>query len=304
MSGGGQNTTQTIQKSNPWQPQQPYLEQIMQQAQSLYNNKSQWPQPFPYPSTAAPNPTQVQAQNMLSGAATGPTQSLANEGAAAEQFSLGPVLYPQSNPALQASIQGAIDPLMRNWQNTVLPSIQSNFQMAGQPGSTRQGVAEGIAATNLNQQIADTTAQMESNAYGQGLTAQGRALALLPEIQAAQATPATQLGAVGGQQQAYIQALLNQALGNWNYQQQLPYQQLAQYANLVEGPFGGSSTGTGIGEQGLTSQLQSLLGTGLMGAGLYGMLGGGGLFGLGADVGMTGPALAPIDAAAAATMFA
>lgn len=277
--GGGGSTTNTVQQANPWVGQQPYLSQILQQAQGLYGNKAGYPQPYPGSTTVAPNPAQVQAQQLATSAATGPQTDIATNAANAANFDLGAVLYPQSNPALQGAIQGAIDPAVRNFQQTIIPGIRSDAQLAGQPGGTRQGIAEGNATEVLNQQILDTAAQMENANYQAGLQAQGRALALAPQTQAAQVTPATTIGAVGGQQSAYEQALLNQAITNWNYQQQQPYQQLGQYLNFVEGNYGGASSAQATGEQGLTSQLQSILGTGLMGAALYpsvaGMFGGG-----------------------------
>src|SRR2546423_1570305 len=36
--GGGQSSTNTIQKADPWSQQQPYLEQQFQQAANLYGN--------------------------------------------------------------------------------------------------------------------------------------------------------------------------------------------------------------------------------------------------------------------------
>jgi hypothetical protein len=181
------------------------------------------------------------------------------------------VLFPQTNPAMQATIQGAIDPLNRNFQTQTLPLLRESYAMAQPGGGSREGIAEGLAATNLNQQIADTTAQMETAMYGQGLTAQGKALAALPQTQAAQVAPAGQLSAVGGQQDAYTQALLNSIISQYAAKQQAPWTNLANFESLVQGNLGGAGTSSAMGGGSLTSALQNVLGLGLMGMGGYNM---------------------------------
>jgi hypothetical protein len=265
--GGGGTSTNTIQNTAPWGPQQPYLQQGLTQAASLYANNQ--PQAYTGPTIATPGAATTQSESMLANAATGNTTALANAGANATQFDLNSVLYPQSNPALQSTIQAAIDPLTRNFNESVLPGIRESYAMAQPGGGSREGVAEGIAASNLNQQVGDVSAQIASQGYGQGLVAQGKALADLPSIIGAQASPATQLGAVGGAQDAYTQAMINQAIQQWNSAQMLPWNNLGLYENLLTGNLGGSGTSSATGEAGLMSGLQGILGTGLMGLAGY-----------------------------------
>ena len=60
MSTGGGTTTQTtVQNTDPWKPAQPYLTDLMGQAQNLYNTSSQNTDYAPF-NTVAPFSDQTQ----------------------------------------------------------------------------------------------------------------------------------------------------------------------------------------------------------------------------------------------------
>lgn len=243
MAGGG-GTTQTVQKADPWAGQQPFLTDIFNQAQKQF--QSAGPQYYPGQTIAPISPATIQAQQMATQAATGQQQQLANAGAWATNYGLTQAVDPASNPFFQSAVEGAIRPVVRQFTDAggPLASIRSGATDAGQYGGSRQGIAEGIALTNLNQQLLDTTAQMGSAAYGQGLDAQGRALAFLPQTQQAAITPANTLDVVGQQQRQQQQDYINELIDRWNYEQNLPAAKLAQYQNMVQGNFGGTAQTT------------------------------------------------------------
>lgn len=76
-----------------------------------------------------------------------------------------------NNPYLQAAMDAAIRPVTEQFTEQVMPGIKSAAMTAGQMGGSRQGIAEGIASRGYMDTIADMTAQMGSQAYGQGLNA-------------------------------------------------------------------------------------------------------------------------------------
>lgn len=76
-----------------------------------------------------------------------------------------------NNPYLQGAMDAAIRPVTEQFTEQVLPGIKSAAMGAGQMGGSRQGIAEGIASRGYMDTIADMTAQMGSQAYGQGLNA-------------------------------------------------------------------------------------------------------------------------------------
>lgn len=52
-----------------------------------------------------------------------------------------------------------------NLTRNVLPAVRSGAQMAGQYGSSRQGIAEGLAMSDANQQLSGALAGLYSNQY-------------------------------------------------------------------------------------------------------------------------------------------
>lgn len=67
------------------------------------------------------------------------------------------------NNAMNANSQAATQSFQRN----VLPALGTQANMAGQAGSSRAGIAEGLAASDLNSQIAQQNANMIWNAEQQ-----------------------------------------------------------------------------------------------------------------------------------------
>lgn len=217
----------------------------------LQNYNQQLQPPTPNAATGSPtlapvNPLTQQAQQMASTAAQGSIQNLANNGAFASNYAMTKAIDPANNPFFQSAVAGAIRPAVQQFTDAggALSQIRDSAMQAGQFGGTRQGLGEGIAQSRLQQQVLDTAAGMGNTAYNEGLTAQQRALALLPQTQQAQNAPATTLDSVGQQMQAQQQSAINDAIQKWNYQQQLPQQQLSQFANLINGNYGGSSSTT------------------------------------------------------------
>lgn len=108
-----------------------------------------------------------------------------------------------NNPHVQGMVEGATGDMTRNFQRNVLPGISSQALGSGNYGSTRQGIAEGIAMSDLNKQIGDVSANIRGNAYGQGLSAYGsdRSTTLGSQLQnRSQAINAAQQAAAQGAQ--------------------------------------------------------------------------------------------------------
>lgn len=76
-----------------------------------------------------------------------------------------------NNPFFQDTLQASLRPVTQAFNEQILPGIRSNAAAMGQVGSSRQGIAEGLAGARANQQMADIAAQMGNQAYGQGLQA-------------------------------------------------------------------------------------------------------------------------------------
>jgi len=85
-------------------------------------------------------------------------------------------LKPGQNPYLQQAQAAAIRPLTQNFQENVLGGITDEFAAAGQHGSSRQGIAEGIAGREYLQQVADVGSNMAYQDYSAGQDRMGQAI--------------------------------------------------------------------------------------------------------------------------------
>lgn len=279
-SGGDGDQTQTTE---PWDPQQKYLRDIFSQAQNWYQNEPA--QYFPGSTVAAANPNQQQAQQRVVGYSQGGAQQLADQAAQQSQFLSGPVIDPDTNKYLAAYGRAAIQPLVSQFENRVMPQIDQQAVAAGGVGDTRHGVAQGIASEALAQGISQTLAPIYSEAYGQGLDAYLKNLALAPQTIQAGTLPGQFQAAVGQAQQGQSQAEIDANVARHNFEQNQPLQRLFDYRNLIQGQYGGTSELQGGGGPGVGGRATGALGGAMMGASLGSAIPGIGT-GVGAGVGL------------------
>ncbi len=262
--GGGTNTSSTVTELSPEQSEiiglaTPVARQFVQNPPTL----------FPGTQIAPQDPLQLQAQE--SALATGGTlQDAAQRAQTAQNFLLGPALFPESNPALAANIRGAIRPLEQQFSEVVLPGIRQGAITAGQFGGSRQGIAEGIAGRGLAQTSGDITAQLSSEAFQSGLDALTKALVFAPTTAQFQLLPAQIQEAVGAQRQQLAQQQLSEEAQRFIAEQLLPFSAAQDVAALAFGIGGGSSvtTSTLPGQQ--LNPFQAGLGIASLGAGALG----------------------------------
>lgn len=295
---GGSSSSSEYVPTGPWSPQIPYINQLMQQADALYNQGAPgyYPGQTVVPSTPALQQTQQNAITggtnaantagaganlaLSSAAGTNPVlqagtnslpafyQSLANlntagTGATNLATSLNPNIYqaitgamnqqytPQSAPQVQApnvgnvatpntaaptvgagnidltqsltqSLQGgAMNPYLsqltdaalrdstRQYQTSVIPSINSGAAASGNVGSSRQGIAQGLAAQGLQQQQTDVMSQLYGTAFNQAAQQQTAAQGIVSNAQAQNVQ--------ANQSQQQINAAIQQALFGQNF---------------------------------------------------------------------------------------
>jgi hypothetical protein len=129
-----------------------------------------------------------------------------------------------SNPWLSQAIQGAIDPLVRNYQTAIAPGIDAAASQAGRYGSGAQAGMVDTAQQNLARGIGNVTSSMQNAAYeaergrqlqaasqGGQLYNQGLSLGLTAAEAAARAQQFGLTGLQGGYQSGNAATL--QALG-------------------------------------------------------------------------------------------
>lgn len=293
----GSSTNTVTQKSDPWKPAQPYLQDLLGQASGQFQQGGQYA-PF---STVVPFSNQTNQ-------ALGGLEDFANAGGTPgiqqSQNALGQLLngnqqlqstangdYLNSNPYLDKMYQAASGPVM--------DQVNSYFSQGGRSGSDTQ-------AGELTKQLGNLSANIYGQNYANERTNQLNAANTIGQQQLGGLTQAGNINQLAqsplqtllGVGQAYEGQAGNQLqdlLNRWNYGQQQPWQNLQQYAGLLGGIGGsGSSSST-------TSPTGSNLGNILGGAaGIGSLFGSGGalsgLFGGGAAAGSAGSGLGSLAA--------
>lgn len=235
--GGGGQTQNTIQKSDPWAGQQPYLQYGFQQAQQNYQSSN--PQYYPGQTVAGFNPTQQLAQGLsmqraLNGSPV--TNSASNMLTNTENGA-----YLNSNPYLDGMFNSAADGVVRNFSQAVAPGIGSQFENAGRYGS---GLYQN-QMSQARQDLGKTLGNMASNIYGNNYQQErGRMMQGLwsaPALANQSWTDLQHLGGVGDAQQQLQQSLINADMQRWNFNQNQPAAKLAQYMGMIQGNYGNSS---------------------------------------------------------------
>lgn len=202
----GGESQQTSAPSSVWEPQQPFLQDIYQRAQQAsYGGTGQnYAQGF-MPG-AQRGFDQLMNQNNLQGIASGQTQ----------------------NENLGGAIQSGLGQINRNFNRNIMPGINQNAAMTNTTGGSRQGVAQGLAMSDANQQATDFVQNMLSSNYQSGIQ--------------------NQIGAQGAMNQG-VQAGLGAApqLSNLGFGAQ--YGDLGYLSNLIGSPtvLGGGSSGSSTG---------------------------------------------------------
>lgn len=266
-SGG--STTSTTQNFSP--EEAAARARVQSEASGIYDSSRDWMMAQPYPGTKpAPfSPQTLTAQQYAQDYALGPALQQTNNINNAVKFGLSDVLYPQTNPALQQTINAAIRPITESYTDTggVMSKIRDAAQGAGQFGSSRQGVAEGIAAGRYADAVGDTSAKIATEGYGKGLDTFSRTLAFAPQAIQSGLMPSNILSGIGAQNEMQGQQL-EDYLGNyrmWDYN--APWTPLQNYANII---YGGSNPTTSSSMNQSSSPLSTIGQIGSTGLAAYG----------------------------------
>lgn len=223
------------------------------------------------PLTAGFDPLQTAGQEAVLGQ-TGTQSNIVGDAAKTSHFLSGDVLNPESNPALGKYISAATLPLYQNLTENVLPSIRSGAETTGNFGSTRQGIAEGLAAGRTAQAAGSVSADIANKGYQAGLDSLVKNLALTPQTAQSQLIPGVTTSGVGDVRQALTQAQLQEANLRQIYPQLLPFlmgSSLFNTASTIQ-PVGTTTTGQASAQNPITQGL----GLGIAGLGALGSLGG------------------------------
>ena len=280
LGGGSSNPTinTTTTSSAPWDAQQPHLQNIFSGAEDAYNSAS--PSYYPESTVVGFSPQTEGALAGIEGRALAGSD-LQNAG---QQHALSTVQgdYLNANPFLTGAYNAASAPVMEQWQNQIAPGIDASFSGAGRMGSGLYAQARNQSENTLGRSLTDMSSKMAYANYAaerqNQLNMAGQSGAMAQQDYG----DLNKLMAVGGAREGLEQAQLGDRISRYNFEQNLPWDQLARYSGLVSGGYGSEqSTGTPM----YSNPGANFLGGALGGAQLGTMVGGSGGAGWGAAAG-------------------
>lgn len=235
--GGGNDTKETTTKAEPYGPSEPYLQDIMNEAASLYASGTGM-QYYPG-STVVPMSGQTEA-------------SLAGQENLGYGMMGGSPLYSQSADIMSGYAGGLAPSTYAGGQSLsdyrdvlagqAMESVQDQFAGMGRTGASPQAQAavanqfsRAYVPTALQFREAELGRQQQANALGQAQQLQ--AAGMMPGIQQAMDQRAMMgtnlLGNVGQQREGYAGQYLQEDLQRYQFEQMAPYQRLQQYAGTI-----------------------------------------------------------------------
>ena len=166
---------------------------------------------------------------------------------------------------LTDAMNAASSDLKSQYANVINPTIEDAALSAGQFGGSRQGIAEGLAKSELDKNILNTNAQLQYGALAQdvqnklaGQQLAGNYSSVLTDLMQA---PTTLYSQVGNAQDAYTDAVKSAPASN-----------LTSYAELIRSMIPGTNSSSKTSGGG-TSTARSVLGGAASGAAVGSMFG-------------------------------
>lgn len=249
MGMGGSSTT--VQKADPWEKAQPYLESAMQQGEQLFNQGGFAPDPYTGQRVAGFGDVTQQAQQATLGQAM-----QGGQGIGQANTTLASMMDPQAQSQ-------RLDAVKQNALGSAIPAAVAQFAGSGMGNSTMAMDTVGRAAT-------DAVSPYDYQAYQQE---QGRALqaaGMAPQLEQAKYIAPQMMGMVGAQEDALSQEQINAAMQQYYEGEEQDVNALDRYSQMLlgYGGQGGSQTST----QSQSPGAMGMIGGGLQAAGLAKML--------------------------------
>lgn len=191
----------------------PYLSNLFKRAQTFSNQ----------PTFVGFDPLQILGQQTALGAI--PNLGIGSALGGGQFLTSGAVLDPRTNPYLAQTATEAIRPIFEGLTQNILPGIRGGATQAGQVGSSRQGIAEGLAAQEAIRQAGGISGDIFSRGYGQGLQSLIQGLSLAPQTAELGLLPSRILSGIGGQRRQLTQEAVLE-----------PYTQLQRLRDIIGAP--------------------------------------------------------------------
>lgn len=264
-SKGSSGSTTTT--SEPWSEQKPYLSEIYQQAQDLYNSGGMAPDYYSGDTVAAQSgytTDAIAAQAARAQAGSG-TVDAANSYI---QNLLGGDLL-TSNP-FSSSNNEYLDSQVSRAISQSLSGVNSTYSGAGRYGSGAQAAAANDAAGNIATEMYSSNYQADqdraANVYNNILNNMTSGAGLATSLANQDYVDIAALAEAGAAEEDYAQQLINADIDKYNYTSTQDLTALQNYLDMIQGNYGGTTTTTG--SSGSSSTLGDVASTASSAAGL------------------------------------
>ena len=233
-SGGGSSTTTTGIDPNVL----PYVTWGLERARDLYSGAG--PAYYPGQTYVGPSGQTTSALGSAEQIATGGNPLL--QGALQQQQGAISGQYLGANPYLEAALKPGQEAATQAY-NQAIGGTRSQAASAGRYGSGAQNQLESLSQQNLANALTNQAGQAAYQNYAAERGLQEQAARYAPTLSQARYQDVNQLLNLGQIGEGYSQQALQSDIDRYNYEQNLPYQQLANYSALIQGtPMGQTST--------------------------------------------------------------
>ena len=271
MRSSGQPQQVTTQRTDraPWEEQQPYLTQGFEAAEQLAQTPRQFfpGQTFVSPTSADITSTEAIKQRALEGSPITPEAQKQYLSTIKGDF-LG-----SGNPAYDAMVERAINPLRREFEETIRPGIRGSFSRAGRSSNIASEIADARAAENYARSVGDVTAQLAYPTYEAERARMFSGLGQAQGMAGLDYVDPTMLAGVGETERAFLAQPLQEQIARYNFEQEEEADRLARYMGFIGGGYGTSGLTTTTAPQTYRSPVLGALGGGLAGATIGSMKG-------------------------------
>jgi len=219
----------------------PYVDYGLRQAKEYYNNPDQYfPQYYEGATYVSPSEQTEAARLALTNRAL---QGSALTPAAGQQQlnTLSGAYLSAGNPYFSNALQGGFQQAGTAYNQAVQQAL-SNSSKAGRYGSGAMNTALNSANMTLANAMSNQAGELAYRNYADERARQEAAAARAPSLAQADYYDINQLYQAGQMGESYQQAALQDAINRWNYQQNIPNENLARYMSYVYGAPAGSVT--------------------------------------------------------------
>lgn len=176
--------------------------------------------------------------------------------------------YDPNKTGLNSAINAANSSMDWNYNTQVAPNIRQGAVQTGQYGSSRNGIAEGIAQSQLSQQKMNNASTLAYQDQQQYNTNRLNTLNNLSNITSGLNSGYTSQYNSGALQQKQNQSEIDGQLNKWMYENNANLNDLLAYRQLIGGDMGGTSTAPSSGGTSTLGTIGTVAG-GVIG-GIYG----------------------------------